>query len=427
MLSFIDRGAGPTALVLSVAAVALTLATRDASSAPLTLEAAQRLAVERDAGRAALAGESEALREMSVAAGSLPDPEARVGAVNLPVDSFALDQEPMTMLEVGVMQRFPAGDSRALSRRALEQRASASESDGADRERMTRLAVERAWRELDYLDEALALLAQDERWIDTMVVGLTAEYAAGEGRQAGLLAARLMALDLEERRIELARERDLARAELARWVGEEAAAERVAAPPARGRPEPLAELLSRIETHPRLAVLEAQTESAETEVELAAQRYKPSFGLDVSYGFRQGRMDDGSGMPDMLTAMLTFDLPLFTRDRQDREAAAARAMARAARSRRVDTLRELRARLEAEHARATRLAEVLELYEAQIRGLADVSVDAALSSYRASDGGLEEVVETHRRAIDVRDRLARLRKEYAVSIAEIAYLTGDAS
>lgn len=425
MLSFRDRRAGPTALILSL--IAWAFAPTAACAAALTLEAAQHLALERDAGRDALEGESAALREMAVAAGQLPDPEARLGAVNLPTDSFALDAEPMTMLEVGIMQRFPAGDSRALSRVALEHRASASEADVADRERMARLGVERAWRELDYLDEALALLSRDERWVDTLVAGLTAEYAAGEGRQTGLIAARLMALELKERRIELAREHEMALAELARWIGEEAGGERVPAPRAAGRPAPLAGLLTRIEAHPRLAALEAQRESAETEVELTAQRYKPSFGLDLSYGFRQGRMEDGASLPDMLTAMVTFDVPLFTRNRQDREASAARAMARAANSRRVDALREMQAQLQAEYVRAVRLAELLELYESQIGSLADLSVEAALSGYRASDGALEDVVEAQRRAIDVRDRLARLRKEYAVSIAEIAYLTGDVS
>jgi outer membrane protein TolC len=123
--------------------------------------------------------------------------------------------------------------------------------------------------------------------------------------------------------------------------------------------------------------------------------------------------------------MLTFDVPLFTRNRQDREASAARSQARAADARRTDVARELEARLRSEYARALRLGSIVELYESQIQRLADVSVEAALASYRSSDGALSAVVSTERRVLDVRDRLTKARKDRAVALAEINYLAGD--
>ena len=134
---------------------------------------------------------------------------------------------------------------------------------------------------------------------------------------------------------------------------------------------------------------------------------------------------DGTSRPDLLTAMLTFDVPLFTRNRQDREASAARAKARAADSRRTDIARELEARLRAEYSRALRLGSIVQLYESRIQRLADVSVESALASYRSSEGSLSDVIGTERRVLDVRDRLAKARKDRAVAIAEINYLAGD--
>ena len=60
--------------------------------------------------------------------GELMDPQLRVGAVNVPVDSFSLDAEDMTMLEVGVVQEFQPGKSRRLSRRQMEQLATAMDA-----------------------------------------------------------------------------------------------------------------------------------------------------------------------------------------------------------------------------------------------------------------------------------------------------------
>ena len=423
MRSICDRGAGQTApkiLVFWLAFVPLT-----AMAEPLSLAEAQRIAVERDAGREALESESAAMRDMAVSAGELPDPEGRVGAVNVPTDSFALDAEEMTMLEVGLMQRFPAGRTRELSRARYESDALGADAEAVERSRMVRFEVERAWRELDYLDQSLALLADQSRWIAALVAGAEAGYAAGEGESLDLLDARLMALEIEEMRLEGARERDAMLAELVRWVGEEARGERLAAP-APARPlEPLETLLLRIERNPMLESLAHMRDAALQQADIAREMYKPSFGLDVAYGFRQGQDMNGDPRPDMLTAMLTFDIPLFTRDRQDREAGAARSRARAADARRADAVRGLEARLRAAHARAQRLSDVVSLYETQIDRLAGLSVGAALAAYRSSDGSLEEVVAMQQRVFEVRDRHARARAERAVALAEIDYLAGE--
>lgn len=425
MHSFIDRGAGPTALKTFL--LWLVLAAPAAAGEPLSLDEAWRLAVARDAAREAVEGEADAMREMAVSSGSLPDPEARFGAVNVPVDSFALDAEEMTMLEVGFMQRFPAGRTRSLSRARYESTALGFDAEARERAREVRLEVERAWRELDYLDGLATLLDGEARWAATLVKGAEAGYAAGEGSQLELVDARLMALEVEERRLDLARERDAALAELARWIGESAWGPRLGATPAQREPAPLEQLLERLAAHPRIESLERVRDAAAREVDLAGERYRPSFGLDVAYGFRQGRGMEGASRPDMLTAMLTFDVPLFTGHRQDRELGAAKAQVRAADARRTDALRELEARLRASHARAQRLGEMVVLYETEISRLADVSVEAALAAYRSSDGSLSDVVSTERRVLDVRDRLARARKDLAMALAEIDYLTGDPS
>ena len=422
MRSIFDRGAGPTALTILL----LWLGAVPASmSESLTLDEAWRLAAARDAGREAVDAEAAAARERAVAAGSLPDPEARVGAVNLPVDSFALDAEDMTMLEVGVMQRFPAGKTRSLGRARLESTASGLDAEARDRALQARLEVERAWRQLDYLDQLSTLLDDEARWIGALVDGATAAYAAGDGGQLELVDARLMALEVEERRLVLAREREAAQADLARWIGEPAYNERRPAPPVTAGAPPLEGLLASLRRHPRVEALDRLREASELDVDLAAERYKPSFGLDLAYGFRQGRGMGGADRPDMLTAMLTFDIPLFTGNRQDREAGAARSEARAAEARRTDLLREMESRLRATHARATRLDELVQLYDSEIQRLADVSVEAALAAYRASDGSLADVVGTERRVLDLRDRVARVRMEQALALAEIDYLTGD--
>ena len=44
--------------------------------------------------------------------------------------------------------------------------------------------------------------------------------------------------------------------------------------------------------------------------------------MDVTYGGRGGNNPDGSSRTDLLTLMVVMDVPLFTRNRQDRVVAA---------------------------------------------------------------------------------------------------------
>ena len=102
----------------------------------LSLAAAEQLAIERDAVLQQLAVESAGMRERAIAEGQLMDPRLRLGAVNVPTDSFSLTQEDMTMVEVGVTQEFPAGRTRELARRRMEQIATASQAAAGDRRRV---------------------------------------------------------------------------------------------------------------------------------------------------------------------------------------------------------------------------------------------------------------------------------------------------
>jgi outer membrane protein TolC len=400
------------------------VAPRALAAEPLTLAEAERIAVERDVGRTALGGEAESLRAMAVASGQLPDPEARVGAVNVPTDSFDLEREDMTMLEVGIMQRFPPGHTRRLARERYERLAEGRDAESLDRERMVRLEVRRAWHELRYTEAALDIVQQEGRWLDAMVGAATSAYAAGEGGQTALLKARLEVLEVRERLTDLERDRGMRLAELERWLGDAAGRPRTddgAQPPLK----PLAELESLVLSHPQLAAGSAEMHAAQSDAELARQKYRPGFGFDVAYGYRQGRDMAGEPRSDMLTAMLTFDVPLFTRDRQDREVAAAHAMARTAEARRADRERELLTRLRTAHANVLRQTGILALYREQGSLLAGVTHESALAAFRSGQGELGDVIDTHHRALAVRTRLARAEADIAISRAEIDYLTGD--
>lgn len=405
-------------LVLSCAAFAQGVST-------LTLAEAERLAIERDAVLHQLAAESLAMRERSVAEGQLMDPKLRVGAVNVPVDSFSLDDDEMTMLEVGVSQEFPAGQTRKLARRRMEQSAAATEAVAGDRRRLVQRELRRVWIELAYLARARELVESQADWVEQMRASARARYASGEGRQLELLQAGLDVAMLKEQQLDLDRDTAMRRAQLQRWLGDEDAAR--AGPftlPARAEPEPLAVLEERLLEHPAQVDFERRIDAAQSAAELAQQAKKPGWMLDVSYGFRDGSMD-GESLTDMMSAMVSIDLPLFRANRQDREVAAARAELRGLHDMHEDHQREMRAMLAEAWNLVDRTSELERYYESELVPLAQQSIEAAFVAYRSNRAMVDEVILARRTALDTWLKHLRLSADRAQAQYDLDYFAGE--
>ena len=415
------RNCAPALLWLSLAAI---------PAQALDLAEAERIAVERDAMLRQLDAESGAMRERAVAEGQLMDPKLRFGAVNVPVDSFSLDAEDMTMLEVGLSQEFQPGRTRQLTRRRMEQSAGAMEAAIGDRRRTVQREVRRTWAELAYLARARELVTSQADWVEQMRSAARARYASGEGKQLEVLQAGLDVAMLREQLLDIDRDEAMRRAQLGRWIGQDEATR--AGPfnlPARAELEPLAVLEQRLTKHPTQVDFERRIEAAETGIDLAEQRKLPGWMLDVSYGFRDGEMDgemDGESRPDMLSAMVSVDLPLFRGNRQDREVAAARADARALHEMHEDHQREMQAMLAEAWGVARRTIELERLYETDLVPLAEQSVQAALLAYRSNRAMVDEVILARRTALETWLKHLRLVADRAQAQYDIDYLVGEA-
>jgi outer membrane protein TolC len=418
-LQVIARGARLLVLILCCVAP-------PAGAAGVTLADAERVAIERDPMLRQLEAEAFAMRERAIAEGQLMDPKLRFGAVNVPVDSFSLDDEDMTMLEVGVSQEFPGGRTRELARQRMEESAAAAEAVAADRRLIVRREVRRVWAELAYVARARELLDSQTDWVEQMRAAARARYASGEGTQLDLLRAGLDIAMLREQQLDLERDAAMRRAQLGRWIGEDAAAS--AGPftlPARSELEPLAALEPRVLRHPAQVDFERRIDAAQTGVDLAKQRYRPGWMLDMSYGLRSGSMG-GESRPDMVSAMVTVDLPLFRANRQDREVAAARADARGLHEMHDDHQREMQAMLAEAWAIAARTSELERFYERELVPLAEQSVQAALLAFRANRVMVDEVIDTRRVALETWLKHLRLVADRSQAQYDVDYLVGGA-
>jgi outer membrane protein TolC len=427
MFSFRSIRASATAL----AGVLALLGPAAVFSQDLTLAEAERVALERDAMTREMRAQAQAMRERAVMEGQLMDPELRLGVVNVPVDSFSLSADEMTMLEVGLSQEFQPGKSRQLSRRQMEQLAAGMDETALDRERLVRREVRKLWTQLAYVGAARKVVDEQTSWVEQMRQSARARYASGEGQQLDVLAAGLDVAMLREQLLDLDRDQAMFRSQLSFWLGEEASRARPAALGPRAELPPLATLEARLGAHPAQLDYERRIDAANTAVDVAREKRKPGWMLDLTYGFRQADMQTADGMtepaPDMVSAMVTVDLPLFRKNRQDRDVAAARLEARGLHERHEDHRREMQAMLIEAWNTAHRTAELEKFYETDLLTLADQSVTAALLSWRANRVMIDDVVRARRLAAETKMKHLRLAADRALAQHEIDYLAGEST
>ena len=108
------RSIKPGQLRPVIGALVLVIHSSTSFASGLTLAAAESLALAEDPGVHRIQASRQALDELSVAAEQLPDPMLKVGLVSFPTDTFNLGQEAMTQVQVGVIQKFPRGNTREL-------------------------------------------------------------------------------------------------------------------------------------------------------------------------------------------------------------------------------------------------------------------------------------------------------------------------
>ena len=396
-----------------------------ACRADLGLEETLRMALADDPVIAATQARAQAFSDNAVADGQLPDPELKTGLYNLPLDDFELDEEPTTQLRLGIVQSFPRGRTRHYRREQTEWLAISEQASAESARRRLVRDVRNSFLELYYQELAQSIVT-DARGLFAQLVDITrSHYASGRVSQQDVLRSSLELSRLDDRTTRIRNEADRNRAALMKWIGDAAML-----PLSRDFPQlpPLpekADLEAALEEHPAIRLETAKIEAENRKVKIAREQYKPGWSAGLEYRKRFGEDPDGSDRADMMAAMVSLDLPLFPKNRQDRRLAASLQQAEAIVLSRDDRLRELQRMLETDYANWTRLGERAALYDSQLLQEAAANARASLKAYRSGVTEFNTLMRARIADLDVRLEALRIRVDRARARANLLYLAGD--
>lgn len=407
----------------SACALVLTLfsaaAQEDGAEAALTLDDAAALALQAQPRLLARQAAVRAAQESAHAAGQLPDPQLSASLGDLPLsgpERYSLRKESDTQIGFGLMQEFPRGRAQQQQRAGIEALFADAERARVQREIQRDAAL--AWLEVWKPEREREITRASEQQTQLQLEAAQIAYRSNRATQAEVLAARLALEGLRDRLAALEQEGWHARNLLARWIG----------PPAFGLlcpelPEPrpgldLDSMLEKLRAHPHLSASRAQTAVAQAEVALAEQNYRPGWSAELGYGYRPA-------FSDYASLKFTFDLPVFTRQRQDRALAAALARQEQTEQSAEDDWREHAAELRLNLKDFQLLQARLARFDELILPAAAQRAEAARLAWQSGPGTLAQVLDARRAELDLRTQRLELQMDQARHQVQLGYLTGD--
>ena len=384
----------------------------------LTMQQAVQRAQQQDPWLTGNRHKQSVLEAESVVAGTLPDPTVSLSLANLPVDGFDFGQEAMTQFKVGYSQMFPQGDSLAIRQKQLQQLSEQFPHQREDRKAKIALTVGHLWLDTLKAQQSIALIEKKRSLFEQLTDVAQASYAStlGKTRQQDIVRAQLELTRLEDRLTQLKQAEEVNLERLTEWLSN---SRKMSAnifslvgdiPQVKIINEKLTDKNNQrgiqmlglsLSKHPAVLAVKNKIIASQTGVELANQKYKPAWGLNASYGYRD---DDPAGQSrsDFFSVGVSFEIPLNTSKRQDKRVAAAIEKSSAIKTEKWQLMRRMMAQFEETKARLYRLQERETLYKSRLLPQIHQQAEASLTAYTNDDGDFAEVV---------RARIAELNAE----------------
>lgn len=400
-----------TPIMRAVVMAAAWLPALGAVAAPLTLEHAVELAVQRSQMTLSARASAMSASQMARAAGQQPDPMLTLGIDNLPATGrsrLSTNAEDMTMKRIGVAQEWVSAEKRAAreaAAQAMVGRETVMEQVAAAD---ARLQSALAYIEAYYAGEAARLTALNERHARE-------ELEAGKGRLATVSGSSAEVLGLasalgaaEDESADLLQQKGGFMATLQRWTGVsggELSEPRLAVAPAQE---------GFVTAHPLVVARQRDIEVARQEVEVARLNRKPNWSYEVSYGQRVGR-------PDLVSIGVSIPLPVAPDARQDRETAAKWALVDKAEADAEEARRAAAGEYVALANDARRLQERIDRLQAAVVEPLRQRTAATLAAYRSNQASLVMLFEARHAEVEAQRKVLNLRRDFAKAQAQLIF------
>lgn len=395
----------------------------------LSLQDALQIALNDDPAQQIYQAQQASLIAQGNASATLADPMIKLGMANIPTDSFSLDSDPMTQLSVGFSQQFSRGDTRNITKEGFNLQSEISVFQALDRRLLVKKTVRNLWFNILYIEKSILLVTESKKLFNSFYEDVASQFSLGLADNEDLITAEIGLAKYYENLAKLDQQSLAYRSLLSEWIGASAYQTLQTQ-----RPD-WADTLAYIKhsaavkhqhyelllNHPSIKALNQNVLVAESNINLAKQDYKPSFKVELGYGYRLSEMDNGQSRANLLSGFVSMDLPIFTDQRQDQKMIAAQHNKGQKQAEQRLLLRNLNAQLNVEIVNYQQLISRQARYQDSLLKQAKLHAHILEQSYQSNTRPFQEVIQSYINELNLSIEYQQLYFDGLKSLSNIRY------
>ncbi len=359
-------------------------------------------------------------------AGALPDPLFSFNLLNLPVNSFAFDQEPMTGKQFMLVQTLPFPGKLGLKEKIAREKAAVTEAQYQELRNRLVKELQVTYYEIFYLDKAIEVVQRNTNLMEQFVEIAETKYAVGKGLQQDVLRAQVELSRMHDRFINLQQKRAVLEARFNALLNRPAdrPVGKIAELTLADFPYDFKQLqeLAR-ENRPLLKAWQAMIRQSEKKIDLAKKQYWPDFRLGVAYTQRDV-LANGMGGVDFFSGLVTVNVPLYFWKKQKRNVEESRYSNKMLQQRYLNVENQVFAAIDQKLAELQKNRRLAELYRNGIIPQATQSLNSTLSGYRTDKVDFLTLLNSQITLFNYERDYYRILSDYNKNIAELNLLVG---
>jgi cobalt-zinc-cadmium efflux system outer membrane protein len=421
------RSAAP-ALLLGfqlLLAVSVPAAAQEPVGLPADLKAFIAEAIQANPAIKEKAQMTTASKESIRPARALDNPEVMFGLLNIPVNTWSLNQADMTMQELSVTQKFPFPGKRRLRSEVAEEQNRADGFSLQDKVNEIRAKVIQGYWSLSLAHASYEITQKDKQMWEQVVQVAETRYAVGQGMQADVLQAQVELGNYLDRLFQWQQAQESLRADLNALRSKPSGA--TIARPQTLKPRPFAlnleNLLTLAADQPQVQALKTQVAKQEKAVALAKKDFFPDFKVGVGYGFREDR--GNVSRPDFFSSTFSMDVPIWRAGKLKPKVREQQALQAAAQDAYQSYWDKAGAAIKDRFVTLQRLSQQIQLYGHGIVPQARQAAEASLAAYRAGTLDFARLTQNYIGLYNAELKWHEYLKEFEGAWAELEWLVGQ--
>lgn len=356
---------------------------------------------------------------------ALPDPWLGLNLMNLPVNSFTFDQEPMTGKQLTVMQKFPWPGTLDLKGDIARSEAEMANLQYQELKNQLVRQAKQTYYDLFYIDRAIETILRNQEVLREFVQIAETKYSVGEGLQQDVLRAQVAWSKMMDREVKLRQKRESVQARLNALVNE--SADRPLGQPVASDQTswsaPLDSLTQLASTHnPLLASWNIAVQRSEQHIDLALLNRNPNFSVGMAYTQRS-QLESGMGGTDFLSAMFNVSIPIYRKQKQDKNVQEQRIRRTSVDKRYRDAERSIEQQMQQALTEIDKNRRLIDLYTTGIIPQAEESLESNRAGYQNDQVDFLSLLDSELTLFNFQLDYYRILADYHKAKADIEALT----